>query len=82
MYKAKKNNKALGRRKHAQEERDGLMPQSCNGAPTTQTSLSDFSDIELRAELERRGWYGTLYKRMEFMAAREELPEIYKEAET
>lgn len=67
-YTRRNNTQVLGRRKPVLEERDGLMHQTENDAPTTQTSLSDFSDVELRAELERRGWYGTLYQRLEFMA--------------
>lgn len=75
-YTRRNNTQVLGRRKPVLEERDGLMHQTENDAPTTQTSLSDFSDVELRAELERRGWYGTLYQRLEFMAARDKPCEI------
>lgn len=41
-------------------------------APSRKVLLSSFSDAELRAELEHRGWYGTLYQRLEFMANRQE----------
>ena len=44
--------------------RDGVMPQDLNEAPSTHTSLSLFSDDELKAELQARGWTGTLYKRL------------------
>lgn len=33
---------------------------------STASALSGFSDAELRDELSRRGWYGTLYMRLDF----------------
>lgn len=47
-------------------ERGSIMPQATNEAPTTCTSLSSFSDQELKDELCRRGWYGTLYQQLVF----------------
>lgn len=53
------------------EERGNVMPDQTGQGSTTHAPLSIFSDAELRAELERRGWYGTLYQRLEFMANRQ-----------
>ncbi len=53
------------------EERGNVMPDQTGHGSTTHAPLSIFSDVELRAELERRGWYGTLYQRLEFMANRQ-----------
>lgn len=41
------------------------MPETPVSAPTTLSSLSSFSDAELRDELKRRGYEGVLVKRME-----------------
>ena len=57
--------------KRSPEESGGTHPQSWNADPATRTALSVFSDAELRSELERRGWYGTLYQRLEFQANRQ-----------
>ena len=53
------------------EERGGVTPDQTGQGSTTHAPLSIFSDVELRAELERRGWYGTLYQRLEFIANRQ-----------
>lgn len=58
------------------EERRSLMPESDSPAPRNQAPLSVFSDAELRAELERRGWYGTLYQRLEFVVDRHKTENI------
>ena len=47
-------------------ERGSAMPQATSEAPTTRTPLSSFSDQELKGELMRRGWTGTLYKHLIF----------------
>ena len=52
-------------------ESGGARSRITTGASTTRAALSDFSDVELRTELERRGWYGTLYQRLEFLANRQ-----------
>lgn len=52
-------------------ESGGARYRITTGASTTRAALSDFSDAELRTELERRGWYGTLYQRLEFLANRQ-----------
>ena len=47
-------------------EKGGAQKDSCNPSAAIRADLSTFSDEELRDELERRGWYGTLYKRLGF----------------
>ena len=47
-------------------EKGGAQKDSCNPSSAIRADLSPFSDEELRDELERRGWYGTLYKRLGF----------------
>ena len=47
-------------------ERGSAMPQATSEAPTTRTPLSSFSEEELKEELCRRGWTGTLYKHLIF----------------
>lgn len=58
------------------EERRGLMQETDSPAGENQAPLSVFSDAELRAELERRGWYGTLYQRLEFIVDRHKTENI------
>lgn len=48
------------------------MRDSASPFNARETSLSLFSVTELRTELERRGWYGTLYQRLEFIVNREQ----------
>ena len=49
-------------------EREGAMPQAANAAVVERTPLSSFTDDELKGELCRRGWYGTLYQQLVFPA--------------
>ena len=56
-------NEAIG----SQEiERGSAMPQTASEVSITRTPLSSFSEEELKEELCRRGWTGTLYKHLIF----------------
>lgn len=50
------------------ERGHAVRSETGNPNATTTASLSLFSDDELKDELSRRGWYGTLYKRLDFQA--------------
>lgn len=47
-------------------ERGSAMPQTASEVSITRTPLSSFSEEELKEELCRRGWTGTLYKHLIF----------------
>lgn len=48
------------------------MSQTTTATVVERTPLSFYTAQELRAELEHRGWYGTLYQRLDFMANRQQ----------
>lgn len=63
--KRRENTKNSRWKNKVEGEIQEVIPQQ-EPLSSTASALSGFSDAELRDELSRRGWYGTLYMRLDF----------------